>query len=139
MATPSERVIGDGPLPPIQPIAITIIVLLAIGGIDIASYLPREAPRAPIVALLAAAALLLIVNAVLVARIEGLNHHVLKQVGGWYLLVYLLVLGMLEYVFIYDHTSGTQLLILSGMLVVFALNLPLLLAFSVARFQPPEA
>ena len=44
---------------------------------------------------------------------------------------------MLEYVFIYDHTRGSQLLILTGMLLVFAANIPLLLGFSVARFQEP--
>jgi hypothetical protein len=42
---------------------------------------------------------------------------------------------MLEYVFIYDHTRGTQLLILTLMLVVFAVNIPVLIGFSVARFQ----
>jgi hypothetical protein len=45
------------------------------------------------------------------------------------------IAGMLEYVFVYDHTRGTQLLILSLMLAVFAVDIPLLLGFSVARFQ----
>jgi hypothetical protein len=41
-------------------------------------------------------------------------------------------------VFIYDHTRGSQLLILSLMLVVFAVDIPLLLGFSVARFQDAD-
>ena len=45
--------------------------------------------------------------------------------------------GMLEYAFVYDGTSGSQLVILTAMLVVFAINIPLLLGFSVARFQDP--
>jgi uncharacterized membrane protein len=48
------------------------------------------------------------------------------------------IAGMLEYVFVYDHTRGTQLVILSLMLFVFALNIPMLLGFSVARFQEPD-
>jgi hypothetical protein len=40
-------------------------------------------------------------------------------------------------VFIYDHTRGSQLVILTAMLAVFAVNIPLLLGFSVARFQDP--
>ena len=54
------------------------------------------------------------------------------------LLAYLVIAGMLEYVFVYDDTRGTQLLILSLMLLVFAVNIPMLLAFSVARFQDPD-
>jgi hypothetical protein len=129
---------GDRRLPPIQPIAVAVIVLLAAGGIDIASYIPREAPRAPIIALLAAAGALLVLNAVLLARIEPFNWRVFRIVAGAYLIVYLIVLGTLEYVFVYDDTHGGQLVILTLMLLVFSLNLPLLLGFSVARFQAPE-
>lgn len=139
MAEPARGVPGDGRLPPIQPIAIAVIVLIAIGGIDVSSYLPRQAPRAPVIAVLAAAALLLAANALLLARIKPFNWRRFRQVGGWYLLVYALILGTLEYVFVYDKVRGAQLAILTAMLVIFALNLPLLLGFSVARFQPPDA
>ena len=60
-----------------------------------------------------------------------------RLVAGWVLLAYVVIAGMLEYVFVYDHTRGTQLLILTLMLVVFAVNIPMLLGFSVARFQEP--
>jgi hypothetical protein len=60
---------------------------------------------------------------------------VFRLVAGWVLVAYLVIAGMLEYVFIYDGTRGTQLLILSLMLAVFAVNIPMLLGFSVARFQ----
>jgi hypothetical protein len=134
-----QPVPGDAKLPPIQQIAVAIVALIVIGGIYTASYLPRHAPRAPVVALLAAAAALLVVEALLLARIRPFNWRIFRVVGGWYLLVYVLIVGMLEYVFVYDHVSGSQLVLLSAMLVVFALNLPLLLAFSVARFQAPDS
>jgi hypothetical protein len=44
---------------------------------------------------------------------------------------------MLEFVFVLDHTRGAVLVVLSLMLVVFAVDIPVVLAFSVARYQEP--
>jgi peptidoglycan/LPS O-acetylase OafA/YrhL len=126
-------------LPPIQQIAVAVLALIVIGGIYTAAHLPRHVPQGPTVALLAAAVVLLAVNISLLARIEGFAWKVFRLVGGWVFLAYLVIAGMLEYVFIYDHTRGSQLLILSLMLAVFAVDIPLLLGFSVARFQDPDA
>jgi len=129
----------DRPLPPVQQIAIAVLALIVAGGIYTAAHLPRHVPEGPTIGLLAAAAALLVVNAVLLARVEGFAWRTFRLVAGWVLLAYVVIAGMLEYVFVYDHTSGTQLVILTGMLLVFALNIPMLLAFSVARFQDPGA
>jgi hypothetical protein len=45
---------------------------------------------------------------------------------------------LLEFVFVLDHTRGASLVVLTFSLVVFALDIPLLMAFSVARYQEPE-
>jgi hypothetical protein len=45
---------------------------------------------------------------------------------------------MLMFVFIYDNIPGKQLALLLLTLAVFALDIPIMLAFSVARFQPPD-
>jgi hypothetical protein len=42
---------------------------------------------------------------------------------------------MIEYAFVYDDTRGTQLVILTLMLVLFMLNVPVLAAFTVARYE----
>ena len=126
-------------LPPIQQIAVVVLALIVLGGIYPAAHLPRHVPQGPTVALLAAAVVLLAVNISLLARIEGFAWKVFRLVAGWVFLAYLVIAGMLEYVFIYDHTRGSQLLILSLMLAVFAVDIPLLLGFSVARFQDPDA
>jgi len=131
---PAER-----PLPPIQQIAFAVLALIVIGGIYTAAHLPRHVPQAPTIALLAAAGVLLAVNGVLLSRIEGFAWHAFRLVAGWVLVAYVVIAGMLEYVFVYDHTRGTQLLILTLMLAVFAVNIPMLLGFSVARFQDPGA
>jgi hypothetical protein len=134
----AQHVPGDGPLPPVQQISIAVIVLIVIGGIDTAAHLPRHVPQGPTIALLSAAAVLLAANFLLLSRIEPFNWRVFRQVAGWVLLAYAVIAGMLEYVFIYDHTRGTQLVILTLMLVVFAVNIPVLIGFCVARFQAPD-
>ena len=56
----------------------------------------------------------------------------------WGLLAYTVVAGMLEYTFLYDHTRGAQLAVMTCMLVLFTVNVPLLMAFTVARYQAVE-
>ncbi len=126
-------------LPPVQQIAVAVLVLIVAGGIYTAAHLPRHVPQGPTVALLGGAIVLLVVNVGLLARIDGFAWGVFRLVYGWVFLAYLVIAGMLEYVFIYDHTRGSQLLILSLMLAVFAVDIPLLLGFSVARFQDAGA
>ena len=130
---PAER-----SLPPIQQIAVATIVLIVIGGVYTAAHLPRHVPQGPTVALLAAAGFLLAVNVILLARIEHFAWGVFRLVTAWVFAAYVVIAGMLEYVFVYDHTRGSQLVILTGMLAVFAINIPLLLGFSVARYQDPD-
>ena len=125
-------------LPPIQQIGVAVLVLIVLGGIYTASHLPRHVPQGPTIGLLAAAVVLLAVNVSLLARIEGFAWGAFRLVSGWVFLAYLVIAGMLEYVFIYDHTRGSQLVILSLMLAVFAVDIPILLGFSVARFQDPD-
>ena len=86
---------------------------------------------------LPAGSALLAVNAALLSRIERFAWRTFRLVAAWVLLAYVVIAGMLEYVFIYDDTRGSQLVILTAMLAVFAVNIPLLLGFSVARFQDP--
>ena len=42
---------------------------------------------------------------------------------------------MLEFVFVLDGTRGTMLVVLTLMLAFFAVDIPLILAFSVARSE----
>jgi hypothetical protein len=127
----------ERPLPPIQQIGAATLIVVVIGGIYTAAHLPQHVPQGPALGILAAAAVLLAVNIVLLSRIENFAWRSFRLVAGWVLVAYIVIAGMLEYVFIYDDTRGTQLLILTLMLVVFAINIPLLLGFSVARFQDP--
>lgn len=130
---------GDAPgrpLPPVTPMAAGSLALVVVGGIDLAAYLPHHPPLGPAVGLLAASTALLLVNLAVLSRVRDFAWHMFFLVGGWTLAAYVVVAGMLEYVFLLDGTRGGVLAVLTLMLVVFAVDIPLLLAFSVARHQP---
>jgi hypothetical protein len=123
-------------LPPIGEVAMATIAVVVAGGIYLASYLPRRAPIGPAFAILGVAAALLVWNIFTLSRLDDFAWDKFFLVARWGLVGYLIVAGMLEYVFVFDHTRGSTLLILTLMLTIFAVNIPMLLAFTVARYQP---
>jgi len=56
------------------------------------------------------------------------------EVARWTLLAYAVVAGMIEYVFLRNHTSGGPLVVLTLSLVLFAVQVPVLISFTVARY-----
>jgi hypothetical protein len=137
---------GSGPevptgLPPVTEIATVTLALIVVGGIYMSAYLPRHSPLGVPFGLLGAAAVLIVTNLVLLVRLRVFAWGLFFRVWRWALLAYCVVAGMLEYVFVYDGTRGKMLLVLSLMLAVFALTVPTIIAFTVARFQAvdPEA
>jgi hypothetical protein len=122
-------------LPPVTEIGAAAMVAVALGVIFNAAYLPKHAPSSVAVLILVVAAALEATHLFLVSRIENFAWERFKQVAGWFLVAYAVIAGMIEYAFVYDHTRGTQLVILTLMLVLFMLNVPVLAAFTVARYE----
>jgi hypothetical protein len=132
----------DGPqrrLPPVTALAVGTLALVIVGGIDLAAHLPRPAPLAPAVGVLAGAAVLLASAIITLSRLHDFAWRTFFQVAGWALAAYVVIAGMLEFVFVLDHTPGALLTVLTLMLAVFAIDIPILLGFSVARYQPAGA
>ena len=125
-------------LPPIAEIAIAAMSLIIVGGITLASRLPRPAPLPLLIALLAAAAMLVLTDIVLLARLRDFAWPLFFQVAGWTLLAYSIMYGILVFTFVYDHVAGSTLVVLTLMLVVIAIDIPLLFEFSVARYAEPR-
>lgn len=123
-------------LPPVTALGVAALMLVIAGGIDLAAHLPRPAPLGPAIAALAGAGILLLAGIGTLARVHDFAWRTFFVVGGWTLAAYIVIAGMLEFVFALDHTPGSLLTVLSLMLLVFAVDIPLLLAFSVARYQP---
>ena len=131
---------GAGPaqrkLPPVTGLAVAALSLVIAGGIFLAAHLPRSAPLGPSAAALVLAVVALLTAAALLARVRDFAWHTFFVVAGWTLAAYLVIAGMLEFVFVLDHTPGQLLVLLTLMLLVFAIDVPLLLGFSVARYAP---
>jgi hypothetical protein len=126
-------------MPPVTELGAASMIAIAAGVIYMASYLPKRAPLGPAIALLVAAAVLQVVNWTLISRIRPFAFGRFFQVAGWTLLAYLVIGGMIEFAFIYDKTRGVQLVLLTLMLALFVLNVPVLVAFTVARYQAVAA
>jgi hypothetical protein len=114
------------------------MALIIVGGITLASRLPHPAPLPLLIALLAAAAVLVLIDAVLLARLRDFAWPLFFQVAGWSLLAYSVMYGILEFTFVYDHVTGSTLAVMTLMLVVIAIDIPLLFGFSVARYAEPR-
>ncbi|MGH9065099.1 MAG: hypothetical protein ACRDZQ_07450 [Acidimicrobiales bacterium] len=128
-------------LPPIVQMGVVCLGLVVIGGIYLAANLPRPPALAPAVGVLASAGLILVASMAMLSRVQEFAWAKFFLVGRWALAAYVVVAGMLEYIFVLDHTRGAVLAVLTLMLVVYAVDIPMLLAFSVARYHPagPEA
>ena len=125
-------------LPPITELSVGAMILVVIGGIYLASKLPRSVPLAPAVGLVVAAGAFVLADIVALSRLREFAWRRFRAVFGWALLAYLVIAGMIEYVFVVDQTRGGPLVVLTLMLAVYAVDIPLILAFSVARYQPVE-
>lgn len=112
---------------------------MLIGGIDLAARLPGRPGLAVPVGLVAAGGVCTMAAMVMLSRIRPFAWGTFLLVMKWALLAYLVIAGMLEFVFIRDHTPGPTMGVLTATLVVFAVDVPTILAFTVARFADPEA
>jgi hypothetical protein len=136
-AHPAGPSLVDRKLPPVTEIGAASMVAIAGGIIFNASYLPKHAPMTGAIIFLIVAAALVVVNVFILTRITDFARERFMQVAGWSLLAYGVIGGMIEYAFVYDHTRGSQLVILTLMLVLFVINVPILIGFTVARYARP--
>ncbi len=126
-------------LPPVASAAVVSLGLMVVGGITMASYVPRRPALALPVVLLVAGAALLVGSLVALARIKEFAWRTFFLVAKWALVAYVVSAGMIEFAFVRNHTRGSPLAVVTAMLVVFALDVPLIIAFTVARYATPDA
>jgi hypothetical protein len=122
-------------LPPVTELGVVSMALIVAGGISIASQLPNDVPLTLPVLFLAASSLVMAANLVALARTPGFNWDAFFDVAKWALVAYAVIAGILEFVFINDGVRGGVLVVLTLSLVVYAVHVPLLIGFTVARYQ----
>jgi hypothetical protein len=121
--------------PKVAEIATASLALTIVGGITMASYAPRRPPLTLPVILLIASGGLLVTSVLLLTRVKDFSWGTFVKVDRWAFLAYLISAGMIEFAFVKDHTRGAPLLVLTLMLVIFATSVPLIIAFTAAKYQ----
>lgn len=121
--------------PPAVEAAVLSLAAVVVGGIWLGSHAPRPTPLALPTVLLIVSAMLLVAGIAMVVRVAGFAWNTFVRVGRWALLAYVIAAGMIEFAFIKNHTPGTTLGVVSGLLVVFALDVPFIIATTVARYD----
>ncbi|HEX8976231.1 MAG TPA: hypothetical protein VF830_01850 [Gemmatimonadales bacterium] len=129
---------GQSKYPPFTQVGMASLALIVAGGIYLSSHLPKHVPLAPAIILLVISAGLVAYNLSSLGRVDGFAWPRFFQVAKWAGLAYLFTAAMIEYAFLRDHVSGGALVILTLSLLVYALQVPTLIAFTVARFAGPE-
>jgi hypothetical protein len=124
-------------LPPVTELCMASLALIVAAGIYLAAHLPRHVPIAPAAALLGASGLMLAVNLLALSRVREFAWECFFGVARWVLLAYVAIAGMIEYTFVRNHVGGSPLVVLTLSLVVFAVHIPVLVGFTVARFADP--
>ncbi|MGZ4680762.1 MAG: hypothetical protein ACXV5U_11440 [Ilumatobacteraceae bacterium] len=126
---------ADQKFPKAVEVVTVSLAAVVVGGVWLGSHAPRRPPLALPTVLLVVAALLLLVGVAMITRFTGFSWTTFVRVGRWALLAYIIAAGMIEFAFVRNHTRGAPLAVVTGMLVVFALDVPFLIATTVARYD----
>lgn len=125
-------------LPPISELCLVSLAFIIIAGIYLASHMPNVPPMTIVIILLSLGGGLAILSCLLLSQITKFAWDKFFLVLRWIGLEYLIVAGMLEYIFIYDDVRGKTLVILTLALIIFAIDIPIIMSFTVARYQLPS-
>jgi hypothetical protein len=125
--------------PPFTELGMLSLALIVTGGIYLSSHIPQHVALGLPTALLIASATLVVVNLVLLSRVPGFAWPRFLQVGKWALAAYLVTAGLIEYAFLRNHLKGGPLVILTLSLLVYAVQVPAMIAFTVARYETPAS
>ena len=86
--------------PPFTELGMLSLSLIVIGGIYLSSHIPQHVALGPAIGLLVASAAVMVVNLVLLSRVQGFAWPRFFQVAKWALLAYLFTAGMILYAFL---------------------------------------
>ena len=123
--------------PPFTEVGMLSLALVVIGGIYLSSHIPQHVSLGLPTALLIASAALVAINLALLSRVPGFAWFRFFQVGKWALAAYLFTAALIEYAFLRNHLKGGPLVILTLSLLVYAVQVPAMIAFTVARYETP--
>jgi hypothetical protein len=122
-------------LPPIGEMGIAALILVVAAGIYLTAQTNSRPNLVPAVIALTLAGVVVAVAVVMLARVGEFAWGKFRMVFGWALLEYAVIAGMLVYVFILDQVPSATLTVLIAALALFAVDIPMMFGFAVARYQ----
>jgi hypothetical protein len=132
---PTSPSVLDRRLPPVAQLTVASLILMFSSGVYLAAHLPRQPPLGPVIGLLIGGSVLTVAAMALLSRIQPFAWGTFFLVVRWALLAYVVLSAVGAFVFLYDHTRGSTLAVLLCTLVVFAIDVPTVIAFTVARYE----
>jgi len=122
-------------LRPVVGVAMAALTLAITGGILVVAQIGEEPDLVVPSVLMGAAIVLEIAAIVMLTAIRPFAWARFTQVFRWALLAYVLQSAIIEWSFIKNDVPGRPLAVLSIGLVVFSTAVPIMIAFTVARYQ----
>lgn len=122
-------------LPPVVPVAMLGLTLAITGGVIVVGQIGEKPSLAVPTVFMSGAIILELAAIVMLVTIRPFAWPRFALVFRWTLLAYVLQSAIIEWSFIVNDVPGRPLAVLSAGLVVFATIVPLMIAFTVARYQ----
>lgn len=123
-------------LPPVTGLGMAALACAVVGGVIVAAQVGMDDPSLVVPAVFVAAGLLLeVVAVVALVSIRPFAWDRFRLVFSVGLAAYVLQSGIIAWAFVINDVPAGPMTILSLGLVVFATIVPVMLAFTVARFQ----
>lgn len=123
-------------LPPIVGLAMAALTFAVVGGVIVAAQFGLTGASLVVPAVFVVGALVLeAITVVVMARIRPFAWVRFRQVFLIALAAYVLQSAIIGWTFLKNDTPAGPLLVLTGGLVVFATIVPLMIAFTVTRYQ----
>jgi hypothetical protein len=124
-------------LPPVTEIGMVSLGLIVAGGIYLSAHIATHVSLGPAVVLLVASALLLLGNMIALSRVREFAWPKFFYVARWALLSYTITAGLIGYAFTVNPIPTGPLIVLVASLVIYAVHVPILIGFTVARYDVP--
>ena len=120
----------------VVPLAVAALASAFVALGVIAAFLPKAVPMAWPASLLVLAALLTVATVLTLSRRRRFAWGLFFTVARWVLVLTGVFAALAVYVFVLDGTPGSTLAVLAAVLVLAAVDVPILVAYSVARYEP---
>lgn len=132
-SSPIERV-----MPPVVPVAMLALALAVTGGVILAAGAMTDPSLVVPGVLVVAAVVMEIVAAVMMTSIRPFAWVRFRQVAAWALLAYAIQSAVIVFAFVVNDVPAGPMALFSIGLVVFATDVPLMIGFTVARYERVE-